>query len=471
VINEINYNSNNQNFDPGDWVELYNPDSIALSLDGWMFYDDNNAFVFPDSTFLAPYGFLVLVEDSLAFKSAFPEVSNYLGSFQFGLNDKGERLSMFTPEKCLADYVIYNDGSGWPIEANGNGPTLSLNQPLSDNAQDSSWSASSTINAPYGTPGRANEPCPSFVVTHPDTVNRSTVILFTVTSDSLARYEWFTASGLPLLSFGDSVWISFVSPGTATIELTRFYFECEETQIITVQVLDCGTLDLRAQLEGAYDPSTQLMRTTLNTDRQLLPGMSLNAIDGQPYNHPPWNYFGTEGLGWTDASYPSTAVDWVLVSLRTDPSKASEVFQLAGLLHADGVISWTENCVLPWTLTEDYYVLVEHRNHIGALTPQVITPVNRTYSWDFSTANSYAGTGFGQTQLDSSKWGMIAGDGAQLNDIYSYDINSADNAKWLISNGLFNRYLPEDHNLDGDVSAADRIYWFRNNGKFSNVEK
>ncbi len=471
VINEINYNSDNQNFDPGDWIELYNPDTVAIALEGWTFYDDNNSFTFPDSATLAPNAFLVLVEDSLAFRSAFPEVRNFLGSFQFGLNDKGERLSLFTPEKCLSDYVIYNDGNDWPIEANGSGPSLSLNDPFSDNAIHSSWSASSTINVPYGTPGRANEPCPSFVVSAPDTVSQSTPVLLTATSDSLARYEWFTANGLPLFVLGDSVWISFNNAGLASVEVTRYYFECEETQTIHLQVQACGSLDITVLLEGAYDPATQLLRTDLNTGRKVLPGMTLNPISGQPYDQPPYLYMGTEGIGWTDASYPSTAVDWVLVSLRTDPSKASETHQLAGLLHSDGHISWTENCVLPWTLKDDYYLLVEHRNHVGGMTPIAVAPVNRQYVWDFSLSNSYAGTGFGQVNLGNGTWGLIAGDGAQLTDVVSYDINSADNAKWQVSNGLFNRYLPEDHNMDGDVNAGDRVLWFRNNGKFSNVEK
>lgn len=471
VINEINYNSNNQQLDPGDWVELYNPDSLPVSLDGWMFYDDNNSFTFLSNITIAPYSYLVLVENSLAFQSTFPEVKNFFGSFQFGLNDKGERLSLFTPDKCLSDVVIYNDGAGWPLESNGNGPTLSLNNTTFDNAISSSWSSSSSVNAPYGTPGRANEPCMSFVINHPDTVNYLTPVLLTATGDSLARYRWFTSTGSPLLSTGDSVWITFTSLGLAIIEVTKYYFECEETQYISLQVQDCGALNITVLLEGAYDQATQVMRTELNTDHSLLPGMNNNPVSGQPYNEPPYFYMGTEGAGWTDASYSSSVVDWVLVSLRTDPSKASEAYRLAGLLHADGHISWQKSCVLPWSLADDFYILVEHRNHFGALTPYAVSPVNRIYNWDFSVADSYVGSGFGQVQMDNNKWGLIAGDGNQDSDIVSYDINSADNSKWLNSNGLFNRYLSEDHNLDGDVNAFDRVLWFRNNGKFSSVEK
>jgi len=470
VINEINYNSDNQNFDPGDWVELYNPDSIAVALDGWTFYDDKNAFVFPSNTLLAPHAFLVLAEDGAAFQSAFPETTNYIGDFQFGLNDKGERLSLFTPEKCLSDYVIYNDSNGWPIEANGNGPTLSLNHLQSDNSVGSSWSASSAINSPYGTPGRANEPCPTFTINHPDTVNRAIPVLLTATSHPQVRYRWFSGTGSPLLSYGDSVWISFHTPGITTIDVTRFYFECEETVTIAILVQECNTLNITMILEGAYDQSTQLMRTNLNS-LKLLPGMNFNPVGGQPYSQAPWLYTGTEGLGWIDASYPSNAVDWVLVSLRKDLEKSSEAYRLVGLLHANGSVSWQESCVLPWPITGDYYIQVEHRNHFGALTPQPVTPINRRYIWDFSAVNSYVSTGFGQVMLDTAKWGLIAGDSDKLNDVFSYDINSADNIKWLTSNGIFNRYLEEDHNLDGDVSVPDRMLWFRNNGKFSNVQK
>ena len=40
VINEINYNSSDD-FNPGDWVELFNEGGLDLDMSGWVFKDDN----------------------------------------------------------------------------------------------------------------------------------------------------------------------------------------------------------------------------------------------------------------------------------------------------------------------------------------------------------------------------------------------------------------------------------------------
>ena len=51
VVNEINYNSSD-NFNPGDWIELYNSGDLDLDLSGWVFKDDNDdhVFLFPLKT-------------------------------------------------------------------------------------------------------------------------------------------------------------------------------------------------------------------------------------------------------------------------------------------------------------------------------------------------------------------------------------------------------------------------------------
>ena len=52
VINEINYHSADE-FDSGDWVELYNSTNEILNIGNWIFKDedDEHIFLIPD-TFL-----------------------------------------------------------------------------------------------------------------------------------------------------------------------------------------------------------------------------------------------------------------------------------------------------------------------------------------------------------------------------------------------------------------------------------
>ncbi len=219
--------------------------------------------------------------------------------------------------------------------------------------------------------------------------------------------------------------------------------------------------DISVCLEGALDLSTNKMRTTL-WQSDLLP-------DIQPFNTPPWNYNGSEGQGWAKADYPANTVDWVLVSFRTGFTKNTEVRQTAALVLENGDLYFPDQRILDGTLATAFYVMIQHRNHIGVLSPQLITPVNGTLTIDFCATNSYVG-GFGQKQLSTGVWTMFAGDGNQLTDI-GFDINGQDYASWIQANGQFNLYSPFDYTLDSDINAQDRILWSENNGIYSQLEK
>jgi hypothetical protein len=153
VINEINYNSDG-GFDPGDWVEFYNPHSYELDISGWEFKDEDelHSFVFPSGTIIDPEEYLVLCGDTASFDSLFPDVENYIGPMGFGLSGNGELIRLYDDESTLIDTVLYDDTDPWPTEPDGNGPTLELINPAWDNALAESWAASD-LN---GTPGKVN---------------------------------------------------------------------------------------------------------------------------------------------------------------------------------------------------------------------------------------------------------------------------------------------------------------------------
>lgn len=153
VINEINYNSAGD-FDPEDWVELYNNGSATIGLSGWMFKDeeDSHVFTIPEGTLVPAGGYLVLVRDPAMFSSLFPDVDPILGPIGFGFGGGGELLRLFTPEGLLWDHVEYDDAPPWPGEPDGGGPTLELVNPDLDNALPQNWAASTG----HGTPGELN---------------------------------------------------------------------------------------------------------------------------------------------------------------------------------------------------------------------------------------------------------------------------------------------------------------------------
>ena len=153
VINEINYNSSDD-FDTEDWMELVNTGDDTLDIGQWTFKDENDDHIFtiPGNTALAPDQYLVLCNDTAAFKALFPEVHNYTGDLGFGLDGGGELVRLFDANGLLMDAVEYDDDPPWPEEPDGNGPSLELIDPALDNSLAANWAAS----AGYGSPGSIN---------------------------------------------------------------------------------------------------------------------------------------------------------------------------------------------------------------------------------------------------------------------------------------------------------------------------
>ena len=153
VINEINYNSS-PDFDPGDWVEFYNPQNYSLDISNWYFKDelDTHSFIFPQNTEIGPLGYLVLCDNITNFINLFPAVQHYAGNMGFGFSGSGELLRLFNSAGTLVDTVHYDDVSPWPTQPDGNGSTLELIKPELDNALAQSWMASPT----HGSPGAMN---------------------------------------------------------------------------------------------------------------------------------------------------------------------------------------------------------------------------------------------------------------------------------------------------------------------------
>jgi len=237
-------------------------------------------------------------------------------------------------------------------------------------------------------------------------------------------------------------------------------------------------VNLKVFLQGVYQPLPDEMTTTLNTERDLLPGqipsspLATPTPAGQPYSIAPWNYMGTEGADWTGNAYAAEAVDWVLVSLRTSTAKNSQVAMTVGVLNKDGSIYFPNRCALSVNQSA-VYIVIEHRNHMGIMTPQPVSITNGALTYDFTKANTYdgGGTGAGQIEIISGVWGMYTGDANQIADVASYDITGTDKTAWFEANGVFDRYLSADFNLDGDVNGQDKSLWFGNNGVSSRVPK
>lgn len=151
VINEINYRSSDE-FNPDDWVELYNPKSYPIDISNWELKDSDNShvFVIPEGTEIQANGFLILVKDESDFISVFPDIP-YLGELGYGLG-RSDSVRLYNSEGNIVDEVNYESSSPWPTCADETGNTLELITPNLDNSQPESWDC---IN-PNGSPNAVN---------------------------------------------------------------------------------------------------------------------------------------------------------------------------------------------------------------------------------------------------------------------------------------------------------------------------
>ncbi|MDA3880087.1 MAG: CotH kinase family protein [Prolixibacteraceae bacterium] len=153
VINEINYRSDDE-YNSGDWIEIYNKSDFAIDLFGWKIADQNlqNGFVFPQNTIIYPGDYLVICNNTGRFSTTYPKVQNIIGDMKFGLSSEGETISLYNIENALIDQVSYLPAAPWPTAPLNTSSTLELESPGYENAMAQSWSA----GLAGGTPGMQN---------------------------------------------------------------------------------------------------------------------------------------------------------------------------------------------------------------------------------------------------------------------------------------------------------------------------
>ena len=220
-------------------------------------------------------------------------------------------------------------------------------------------------------------------------------------------------------------------------------------------------LDLTVFLEGPFNG------TTMNTNLVGLTDFPLS----QPYNITPWNYNGTEYVG----AVPNTnVVDWVLVELRdaSDAANATSATmidrQAAFLLNSGKVVGMDGISTLQFnnSLTQQLFVVIWHRNHLGVMSSYNLIESGGTYSYDFSTGATQAfGSSSAHKQIGPGVWGMMGGDGNRDKLISNTDKSPL----WEIQSGK-QGYIESDYNLDNQSDNKDKDdIWEPNLGAGSQV--
>ncbi|MEM6319096.1 MAG: hypothetical protein AAF960_15590, partial [Bacteroidota bacterium] len=140
-------------------------------------------------------------------------------------------------------------------------------------------------------------------------------------------------------------------------------------------------LEIKVLLSGAYNTGNSMMSDDLRAGN-LIP-------TAQPYNAlMDFAYAGTETVNPTVFSTTGNdaIVDWILVELRDAGDPTSVVETRAGLLQRDGDIVDTDGTsALSFTSSsDDYYVAVRHRNHLGCMTQNTVALSSSATTIDFS---------------------------------------------------------------------------------------
>lgn len=156
VVTEINYAASSA-FDSGDWIEIYNNDSIPVLLNGWRFRDDNasHSFGFPDGIQLMPGDYLLLVEDSVRFKSVHDTITGFIGEFNFGLSATADEIHLYDIFGQRICFISYQSTPPWPANIPGSGRTIELIDPVDPVNNPQNWKA----GCPGGSPGVAPHDC------------------------------------------------------------------------------------------------------------------------------------------------------------------------------------------------------------------------------------------------------------------------------------------------------------------------
>jgi len=151
IVNEIFYNPSEQQGKDSDYefIELFNPTGEDYNLSGHHFSGAFD-FTFPTGTWLEGGKYLVLSANPDSYNDLNCKVLDW-GSEK--LSNDGEEIILKDRENNTLSQINFGPTSPWPVQANGVGFSLELDDPYDDNDDPANWRSSYEA---WGSPGREN---------------------------------------------------------------------------------------------------------------------------------------------------------------------------------------------------------------------------------------------------------------------------------------------------------------------------
>jgi len=150
-VNEFNYHPPT-NYPTGDWVELRNSTAQAIDLAGWSLAHGLHRFVLVENAVIEPGNHVVVCQDTMLFKSFYPDAGTLVGNFRFDLDNKSGKIALYDPAGKPVHSIRYADFRPWPPLADGLGATVELERGKQGNLP-TDWRESHVL---LGTPGKLN---------------------------------------------------------------------------------------------------------------------------------------------------------------------------------------------------------------------------------------------------------------------------------------------------------------------------
>lgn len=171
------------------------------------------------------------------------------------------------------------------------------------------------------------------------------------------------------------------------------------------------------------------------------------------------NTGGTSGTG----AITDNIVDWVWVELRDATDSTAVVSSQSALLQRDGDIVATDGfSPMNFSVANgDYYVVVNHRNHLGVITANAVALSSTAASLDFTANTAYVlGGNLAVMQLTNGEYAMYGGDYNGDEQVLNTDIQSVTPLAGLSG------YSPADADMNGTILNTDiQLVILPNTGK------
>ena len=204
VITEVMVNPAAVSDSYGEWLELYNADTVTISMLDWLLLGSGSDEHNVDSISIAPGEYIVFGRNNdSSVNGGYNADYEYSG---FQLANSEDEIILIDDEGRVADQVAYD--SSFPYLS---GASMYLKNIASDNAIDTSWAMSETPygDGDYGTPGRAWDDSTSagiddvielpkeFVLypAYPNPFNPTTTIRFNIVITDASLLEIYDITG------------------------------------------------------------------------------------------------------------------------------------------------------------------------------------------------------------------------------------------------------------------------------------